>query len=199
MTRIRPTALAAAGLAGALALAAGAAEAHTGHGPTAGFAHGVTHPILGADHVLAMVAVGLWAALAGGRSLWAVPAAFVGAMLVGGAVGMAGIGLPGVELLIVGSVVVLGALIAFGVRLPVAAGMAVVAAFAVFHGQAHGAEMPAGAGAIAYAAGFALATAALHGVGIAIASIAGKLAEPRVARAGGAAIALGGVGLFLLG
>jgi len=199
MPRSRPTALFAAGLAGAVALAAGAAQAHTGHGPTAGFLHGFTHPLFGADHLLAMVAVGLWAAMAGGRSLWAVPAAFVGVMAIGGALGMAGVGLPGVEAMILASVVVLGALAAFRVALPVAAGMAVVGAFALFHGQAHGAEMPAGAGGLVYGAGFVLATAGLHGVGIAVARLADAVDPRRAARAGGAAIALGGVALLLIG
>jgi urease accessory protein len=177
-------------------LAAGAAQAHTGVGATSGFMSGLAHPIFGLDHLLAMVAVGLWASLLGGRAMWLVPAAFVAVMAAGGALAMAAVGLPVVELMIVGSVVALGALVALRVRVPAAAGMAVVAAFALFHGHAHGMEMPAGAGGLSYFAGFALATAALHGVGLAIGVAAGKLREGLAVRAAGGAIAAAGLVLM---
>src|SRR5512135_3708061 len=120
----------------ALCLYAGAASAHPGHA-AAGFAGGLAHPFLGVDHLLAMLAIGLWAAQQGGRALWAVPAAFVGAMLLGGALAWAGWMLPHVEAAIALSVLVTGLLIATERRAPVGVGIALAAVFAVFHGYAH--------------------------------------------------------------
>ena len=156
--------------AAALALLTGPtlAFAHTGHYDGGGLVQGVMHPLGGLDHLLAMVAVGLWAAYAGGRALWALPAAFVGMMLAGAMLGFAGIALPFMEPLILASVMVLGLLVAFNVRMPLVPGMALIALFGVFHGQAHALEMSAGAGALAYAAGFASVTALLHASGIAL-------------------------------
>ena len=142
------------------------AFAHTGIGPTVGFSHGFLHPITGLDHVLAMVMVGMFAAQLGGRALWLVPAAFVAVMAAGGALGVAGYPLPFVEIGIALSVVTLGALVAFGVRLPTAVAMAVVALFAIFHGHAHGSEMPETAAGLTYGLGFVVATALLHMAGI---------------------------------
>ena len=155
------------------------ALAHTGHGATGGFAHGFVHPIFGMDHVLAMVAVGLFAGQLGGRALWLVPAAFVGVMALGGALGVAGIAVPAVEIGIALSVVVLGAAVAFRLKAPVALAMILVGAFAVFHGHAHGTEMPETAAGLAYGAGFMLATALLHGAGIGLGFLAAKAAEAR--------------------
>lgn len=152
--------------AAGLVLFAGTASAHTGDHAITGFFSGLTHPLLGLDHLLAMIAVGLWAAQQGGRALWAVPAAFVGAMLGGGALAVAGGVLPQVETAIVLSVLVLGLLIATRRQWAVPVGMAVAAAFALFHGYAHGLEMPQAASPALYAIGFVLATAFLHGVGI---------------------------------
>lgn len=151
--------------AAALALPT-AALAHTGH-EAGSFLSGLMHPLGGLDHVLAMVAVGLWAAQAGGRALWAAPLAFVGAMLVGGAMAMAGIGFPAVEPMILASIIVLGAAVALAARLPLAPALAAIALFGIAHGHAHGAEGPA-TGMAAYGLGFALATAALHGAGLAL-------------------------------
>ena len=181
-----------------LVLVAGAAQAHTGVGPAAGFLAGVAHPIFGADHLLAMVAVGLWAALLGGRAMWLVPAAFVGVMVAGGALAMAAVGLPLVEVMIVASVMALGGLVAARVKVSAAVGMAIVAAFALFHGHAHGMEMPANVSGLLYFAGFALATASLHGLGLAIGLLAGRLREGVAVRAAGGAIAAAGV-LLLVG
>lgn len=171
-------------------LAPGIALAHTGHGATGGFVHGFVHPIFGMDHVLAMVAVGLFAGQIGGRALWLVPAAFVGVMGLGGALGVAGVTIPAVEIGIALSVVVLGAAVAFRLKAPVALAMALVGAFAVFHGHAHGMEMPETMAGIAYGAGFVLATALLHGVGIGLGFVAAKAAEAKgallVRGAGGA-------------
>lgn len=170
------------------------AFAHTGVGATHGFAHGFAHPVSGLDHMLAMVTVGLFAFQLGGRALWAVPLSFVAVMALGGALGMAGIAVPFVELGIGLSVVVLGAVVAFGVKAPLAVAMGLVSLFAVFHGHAHGAEMPADASGLAYGAGFIAATALLHLSGMGI----GTIAEARGAvwlRGAGAAVALAGVGL----
>lgn len=144
------------------------AFAHVGHYEGGGLMQGVMHPLGGIDHLLAMVAVGLWAAYAGGRALWALPASFVGMMLVGAGLGFAGIALPLMEPLILASVVVLGLLVAFNVRMPLVPGVALIALFGMFHGQAHALEMSAGTGALAYAAGFAGATVLLHLGGIAL-------------------------------
>jgi urease accessory protein len=148
-----------------LALAPSVASAHPGH-DVDGLVHGFLHPLGGVDHIIAMVAVGLLAARLGGRALWLVPASFVAAMAAAGLAGMAGIGLPYVEAGITLSVVVLGAIVALRLTMPVAAAMALVAFFAVFHGYAHGIEMPETASGLAYGAGFMAATALLHGIGI---------------------------------
>jgi urease accessory protein len=176
----------------ALSLFAGTAAAHTGdHGGT-GFAGGLAHPFMGLDHLLAMLAIGVWAAQQGGRALWAVPAAFVGAMLLGGAVGLAGWTLPQVETAIALSVLLLGLLISYRRQWSVAAGMAIAAVFSVFHGYAHALEMPLGAAPWLYAAGFALATAVLHGAGI----VGGHLGG-RWMRLAGVAIAASGLALVV--
>lgn len=155
-----------AAAAAALLFTPALALAHTGHAADGGLWQGMVHPLGGLDHLLAMVAVGLWAAYAGGRALWLLPAAFVGMMLGGAALGFAGIALPLMEPLILASVVVLGLLVAFNLRLPLLPGMALVALFGLFHGQAHALEMAANAGALSYALGFALVTALLHLAGI---------------------------------
>ena len=186
----------AAGAALALASATAPALAHTGHGDVSGFVAGFLHPVGGLDHVLAMVAVGLFAAHLGRRALWAVPAAFVALMAVGAALGMNGVGVPHVETGIALSVIVLGAMLALGLTLPVGVAMGLVGFFAIFHGHAHGAELPAGASGAAYAAGFLLATAALHGAGVGVGIAAGRLASMRAVRFGGAAMAAAGVGLL---
>lgn len=144
------------------------ALAHPGHYDGGGFWHGMLHPLSGLDHMLAMIAVGLWAAYAGGRALWLLPASFVGMMLAGAGLGFAGIALAMMEPLILASVVVLGLLVAFNVRMPLIPGMALVALFGLFHGQAHALEMAAGTATVSYALGFALVTALLHLGGIAI-------------------------------
>jgi urease accessory protein len=131
-------------------LAPAVAFAHTGVGDTSGFVHGFGHPISGLDHILAMVMVGIFAWQLGGRALWLVPTTFVLIMAVGGALGIAGIGVPFVEIGIALSVVVLGAIVAFNVKAPVAAAMGLVGLFAIFHGHAHGAEIPEDAGGVAY-------------------------------------------------
>jgi urease accessory protein len=138
-----------------------------------------------------MVAVGLWAALKGGKALWVWPASFGGVMIVGGVLGMLGVPVPFVEPGILASVVALGLLVALAVDLPVAAGAAIIALFAVFHGHAHGTEVPETGGGILYLAGFAIATAALHGVGIAAAIFLGVRYRNLVRAAGAACVAVG--------
>lgn len=143
------------------------AYAHTGIGETVGFLHGLTHPVSGLDHVCAMLAVGLWAAQTGGRSLWAVPLSFVSVMALGGVLPALGIGLPFVEQGIVLSVLLLGILIAASVHLPLWLASGMVGLFALWHGHAHGAEIPESVSGISYTLGFVSATALLHATGIA--------------------------------
>lgn len=176
-----------------------AAFAHTGHGDTSGFLHGFMHPVGGIDHILAMVAVGVFAFVLGGRALFLVPLAFVGMMAAGFALGVSGLDLPFVELGIALSSVVIGAAAAWGKPMPVAAAMSLVGVFAIFHGHAHGAEMPVDAVGLEYAAGFVVATALLHAVGIGaamgVAKLVGKYGKP-VAQVAGGLFALGGVGVL---
>ncbi|MBA1146473.1 HupE/UreJ family protein [Ectothiorhodospiraceae bacterium WFHF3C12] len=170
--------------------------AHPGNLEPSGLLAGIAHPLGGIDHLLAMFAVGIWAAQAGGRALWTVPATFVAAMAAGGLAGAAGLPLPGVELAIVGSVIVFGALVAFARRLPLPAGLALTGTFAVFHGQAHVAEMGAGGNPVLYGAGFLLATAALHLAGAGLGQV-GRIAwGANLIRGAGAVI--GVIGATLL-
>jgi urease accessory protein len=174
------------------------AFAHTGLEHAFSFASGFKHPWTGFDHMLAMVAVGLWAGLNGGRALWAWPVAFVGMMLAGGALGIAGVAIPFVEPGILASVVILGLLVLTAARLPVAPGVALVALFAVLHGHAHGAELPAQASALTYAAGFALATAVLHAIGVGVAYIAKGESGRMLVRGAGALVAAAGIALAVV-
>ena len=155
---------------------------------------GFSHPLTGADHLLAMVAVGLWASLIGGRALWAVPAAFVAAMSVGFLAALGGLGLPFVEPVLAASVVVLGLLAMVALQVPAAVGMAVVGFFALFHGYAHGLEL-GGASGLSFMAGFAAATALLHGAGVALGLGLGGRAGRIAARIAGGLAALGGLWL----
>jgi len=168
---------------------------HDGHDFTWDFSGGFAHPLSGWDHLLAMIAVGLWAAQLGGRARWPVPAAFVGVMALGAALGQAGVTFPGVEQGIAASILALGLLIAAAVRLPVTAGMALVGAFAIFHGLAHGAEMPAAAGGFSYGAGFVAATVLLHAAGVGLGLIAARRSAHATQFAGWA-IAASGLMLF---
>jgi urease accessory protein len=172
------------------ALAAMPALAHTGVGHTHGFIQGFQHPISGLDHSVAMIAVGLFASLLAGRALWSVPATFVMMMLVGGGLGIAGVEMPAVELGITLSIIVIGAVTALGLRWPTTAATALVGFFAIFHGYAHGAEMPLGASALGYSLGFALATSLLHVAGVAVGLLTRQCALVRI---GGVAASLWGV------
>ena len=182
-----------------LFIAPSLAFAHTGHGEASGFIHGLEHPIGGLDHVLAMLVVGIFAFVLGGRALWAVPLSFVGMMLAGFALGLSGSSLPFVELGIALSSIVIGAIAASKSRMPTVAATALVGVFAVFHGFAHGAEMPASASGVSYAAGFAFSTATLHVFGIAasllVASGSRKHGQA-VARVAAGCFAIGGLGVL---
>jgi urease accessory protein len=177
-----------------LLTSAGPALAHTGHGAS-GLVQGFVHPLGGLDHLLAMVAVGVYATMIGGRARWAVPVAFLGAMAIGGMMGAAGYALPYTEIGIAVSVIVLGLAVAFRMNLPAVAAMALAGAFAIFHGYAHGAEMPQDISGLEYAAGFLAATALLHGAGIALGTFSAQ-GRWRVAQAAGAAMSLAGIALL---
>jgi urease accessory protein len=164
------------GLAIALSLLSAPAFAHAGHGPTSGLMAGFSHPFSGLDHVLVMGMVGVMAALAGGRAVWAVPSAFLSAMLAGGLVGLSGFGIPGAEAAIAASVVVAGLVIAAGRFGSIPSIMVLAAGFALFHGYAHGAEIPPGDNAVAYGMGFLCASALLLCAGL----LVGISAERRI-------------------
>lgn len=175
------------------------ALAHTGVGDTTGFTHGFEHPIGGIDHVLAMIAVGIFAFVLGGRALWLVPLSFVGMMAVGFLLGIGNVDVPFVELGIALSSIVIGAVAAWGKPMPVYDAMALVGVFAIFHGHAHGAEMPQDAGGLTYALGFMTATALLHVAGIAgamcVVRLAGRYGRP-IAQVAAGVFALGGIGVL---
>ena len=169
------------------------AFAHLDPAEHGSLAAGFSHPLFGLDHILAMVAVGLWAAQLGGRATWLVPTAFVGTMTAGFFAGMAGLSLPFVEPTILSSVVVLGLLVAASVRLPVALSATLVGVFALFHGHAHSAELGS-AGALAFGAGFAASTAMLHALGVGLGLSLGRYQA--VARLLGAGTAVAGLALM---
>jgi urease accessory protein len=174
------------------------ALAHTGIGAHGhGFAAGFAHPLMGLDHMLAMLGIGIWAAQLGGRATWLVPGAFVAVMMGGAALALSGVALPMVELGIAGSVLVIGGLIAFGARMPIALAMTLAGAFALFHGFAHGSELPGFAHPAAYGAGFVAATALLLGAGIGLAVVARRHASRLPFRFAGAAMAAIGGGLLI--
>lgn len=184
-----------AALAAVFALMAAPAQAHILPGDPENFHAGFMHPISGLDHVLAMTAVGLLAAVMGGSALWKLPAAFIGMMVAGFAAGIGGVYLPFVEIGITASVIVIGLAVALGRNWSTAGAMTLVGLFAIFHGHAHGTEMAATSNALLYGAGFALATALLHGVGIALGRAA--MGRHALVRGAGAAVALAGVALAL--
>ncbi len=186
-------------LAIALTLLPGAALAHTGQDTASGLSHGIMHPLGGLDHILAMVLVGILAFQIGGRAIWLLPLSFLAAMAGAGLLGMAGVFVPFVEQGIMLSIVVLGAVVAFGFVAPVSLAAILVGLFAVFHGYAHGAEMPETASGLAYGAGFLAATALLHALGIGIGALFAHLAKARgleLARWVGSAASLTGIALF---
>ncbi|MGI4836409.1 MAG: HupE/UreJ family protein [Janthinobacterium lividum] len=177
----------------ALLLAPAAAFAHPGHGT--GLIAGIAHPLTGMDHLLAMIAVGLWAAQQQGAARWALPCTFVGTMLIGGVLGFEGLQLPALESGIAASVLALGLAVALAVRPPLVLAVTATALFALFHGVAHGLELPEMSSPWTYAAGFVAATAVLHAAGYGLVRVLPQAAAPLV-RVLGALSALAGVWLL---
>jgi urease accessory protein len=175
------------------ALLALPALAHEQGGQAAGLLAGLLHPVSGLDHVLAMVAVGLWGAQLGAPAIWLLPVTFPMVMAVGGFLALVGVPLPGVEIGIAASAILLGGLVAAQSRPPQWLAAAVVGLFAVFHGHAHGTELPAGQSGLAYSAGFVVATGCLHGAGVAIGLVHRWRWGQAALRAAGAAIGAAGV------
>lgn len=182
----------------ALVLLSQGAEAHSGAGIADGFWSGVLHPVTGWDHVIAMVAVGLWGAFLGKPAIWVLPVVFPLVMAFGGAMGVLGIPLPHVETGIALSAVVLGLMVTTAARLPILLAGLIVGIFAIFHGHAHGAELPGAANPVAYALGFVAATGCLHVLGILFGTLSQWNAGRFAVRTGGMAIAVAGLG-FLTG
>jgi urease accessory protein len=184
-------------LAVALILAATAA-AHTGEAAGGGFVTGFLHPILGWDHVAAMVAVGLWGAFLGPPAIWLLPVTFPLVMALGGALGVAGVPIPGIEFGIAASALIIGVAVMLALRPPLVVAAVVVGFFAIFHGHAHGTEMPTAASPLAYAAGFVIGTGLLHLAGVSLGLLARSGAGALAVRGMGGLIALAGLG-FLTG
>jgi urease accessory protein len=173
------------------------AQAHIQAGEMGGFLSGVKHPLSGLDHIVAMVSVGLWGAQLGKPAIWALPVTFPLVMAVGGFLGLIGIPLPGVEVGIAASAILLGAAVLYEARPPLSLAAVLVATFAIFHGYAHGAELPPGDSGLLYSLGFIVATGFLHGCGIAVGLIHRWQWGQQVLRlAGGAVLATGGVFLW---
>ncbi len=185
-------------LAASLAFIAAAAQAHTGEGINTGFASGFWHPIYGWDHVVAMVAVGLWGAFLGAPAIWVLPVVFPLVMAFGGALGVLGVPIPMIETGIALSGVVLGLLIAFAVKAPIWVAAVIVGVFAIFHGHAHGTELPEAFSPYGYAVGFVIGTGLLHMAGIGLGVLTRSEVGRYAVRGTGGAIALVGA-LFLFG
>ncbi len=183
---------------GAVLLCSNFAHAHEGGGIAGGFISGFFHPILGWDHVAAMVAVGLWGAFLGNPAIWVLPVVFPLVMAFGGALGVMGIPIPSVETGIAVSAIVLGIMVAFALRPPLWIAAVLVGGFAIFHGHAHGTELPGAANPLAYSAGFVISTGLLHLSGIAFGLLVRWPAGKVAVRTCGAFISLAGVG-FLTG
>lgn len=180
-------------LLSALLLWAPAAHAHVQSGQAAGFVIGVGHPVSGLDHVLAMIAVGLWGAQLGAPGLWLLPVTFPMVMALGGMLGLLGVPLPGVEAGIAASAILLGLAVMSELRPPLDAAVVLVGLFGVFHGHAHGTELPPGQSALLYSMGFVVATGCLHGVGIAVGLIHARPWGQRLLRVAGGVVAVAGV------
>jgi urease accessory protein len=174
----------------------GIALAHAQGVESAGFVTGFRHPISGLDHVLAMVAVGLWGAQLGAPAIWLLPVAFPMVMAFGGMLGLLGVPLPGVEYGIDASGILLGAAVTLEMRPPLALAAAMVGVFAIFHGHAHGTELPAGQSGLLYSLGFVVATGCLHAAGIAIGTVHRWAWGRTLLRVAGAGVTMGGV-IFL--
>jgi urease accessory protein len=169
------------------------AYAHPQQGEVSGFLTGFHHPIAGLDHVLAMVAVGLWGVQLGAPAVWLLPVAFPMVMAAGGMLGLMGVPLPGIEYGIAASAIMLGAAVLFEIRPPLAVAAIVVGVFAIFHGHAHGTELPPGENALLYSIGFVMATGCLHAAGIGIGTIHRWSWGQAMLRVAGAVVATGGI------
>jgi len=173
-------------------LCAQTAFAHPQKGEAVGFLTGFRHPISGLDHVLAMVAVGLWGAQLGAPAIWVLPVAFPMVMAFGGMLGLMGVPLPGTEYGIALSAILLGAVVLFEVRPPLGIAAALVGVFAIFHGHAHGTELPPGQSALLYSMGFVIATGCLHALGIGIGTVHRWSWGQKMLRVAGGLVAAGG-------
>jgi urease accessory protein len=171
-------------------------QAHVNKGEAVSFLSGLKHPISGLDHVVAMIAVGLWGAQLGAPAIWVLPVAFPMVMACGGMLGLLGLPLPGVEIGIAASAMLLGAAVMMELRPPIALAAVLVGFFAIFHGYAHGSELPAGESGLLYSLGFVTATGSLHAVGISIGLVHRWSWGRRTLRIAGAAIAL--MGMFFM-
>ena len=169
------------------------AYGHIKQGAAAGFLTGFLHPISGLDHVLAMVAVGLWGAQLGAPAIWVLPVAFPLVMALGGMLGLIGVPVPGIEYGIAASAILLGAAVLFEVRASLFVTALLVGVFAIFHGHAHGTELPPGQSALLYSMGFVIATGCLHAVGIGIGAVHRWTWGEKLLRAAGAVVAIGGI------
>jgi len=175
-------------------MAPAVAMAHVGQGDiSGGFVSGFMHPIMGPDHVVAMVAVGLWGAQLGAPAIWVLPVTFPLVMAFGGVLGVLGVPIPAIEIGIALSAIVLGAMVAFSARPPLWVAMALVGIFAIFHGYAHGAELPESANAIAFSIGFVVATGSLHALGILIGTVNRWKLGSKLLKLGGTLIAFAGI------
>jgi urease accessory protein len=184
-------------VATALTLMAMPAQAHIRQGEATGFLSGLAHPVSGLDHIIAMVAVGLWGAQLGAPAIWLLPVTFPMVMAFGGFLGLIGVPLPGVEIGIALSGVLLGAVVLFELKAPLYLAAALVGIFGLYHGHAHGAELPPGENGLLYSLGFVLATGALHAAGIGIGTIHRWDWGRTALRLAGAGISLGGVSFLL--
>jgi len=183
--------------AAVIVTSASPALAHMGSEAHSGLSAGLTHPLFGADHLLAMVAIGLWAAVAAPRLFWVAPAGFLAGMVGGGIAALLGLSWLGIEMMIVGSVVLFGALALFRVQINALLAFAAAAVFGGAHGAAHMIEMPAGGVAAEYAIGFLVSTALLHGAGVLFGLLTHRFDALRVGQAAGGAVAAAGVFLML--
>lgn len=180
-----------------LSVAAGPAVAHKEGGMVGGFVSGLAHPITGWDHVVAMLAVGLWGAFLGPPAIWLLPMVFPLVMAGGGVLGILGVPIPSAEIGIALSAIVLGSCVLFALRPALWIAASLVGLFAVFHGHAHGTELPSSAEPLAYAAGFVMATGLLHVCGIALGQLTRWRIGHYIVRASGGAIALAGLGFLM--
>ena len=180
-------------LLGTILLSAQTAFAHSQMDKAVGFLTGVRHPISGLDHVLAMVAVGLWGAQLGSPAIWILPVAFPMVMAIGGMFGLMGVPLPGIEYGIALSAMLLGAAVMFEIRPPIGVAAALVGFFAIFHGRAHGTELPPGQSVLLYSMGFVIATGCLHALGIGVGTVHRWAWGHKLLRVAGALVAGGGV------